>query len=186
MKKKFLWIILAVAVVAVIGVVLGVSGWFRSPGVHVLGNDIHVELQRTGYIIDGETGEITGQTQVYMNGTSDNVGSNEFEGSLLVLDYQNESSGTVTSEAAVDKTDSGFYLIDLVQTCVHEEEVDGVTQDVEHFCDYVYQYCLYPENPDFLLVVVEDFEESTPIYVVCADSEAQALKDYQWYLENKP
>lgn len=184
MKKKSLWIAAAV-LTGLLVVAFGIALWFfYAPGIHILGNTSHVEVRRTCYIINGKTGEVTGQTPVEINGTAN--GSGEYDGTVLVLGYQNEESGIITSQAAVERTDSGFYTIQYLEQCSHfEEDKNGVTKEVSHLCDFTYKVYLYPGRWDFLLVDVDDLDDEAVRYLVAAESEEEALEKYKWFVENQ-
>lgn len=186
MKKKWIPITLLSVVVLFIGAVIALSVWFESPGIRVFGGDLHAEVSAVGYIIDGETEEILGQTPVNVDGSTSRTEEDVFDGELLVLGYQNTATGTISATKAIEYAQD-FCIIHHLESCTHpEENEEGITQDVEHFCDYYYTWYLYPEDQDFLVVAVQDFEEDSTIYVVCADSEKQALERYDWFLANCP
>lgn len=184
MNRKWIWISLTVLVVLLTAAVVGLQIWYNSPGSHVVGGQIKVQLEATGYIIDGDTGEIIGQTPVSVNGVS--TGSDGFDGDVLVLGYQNVGEGVITETKKVERTDSGFYMIQCLESCVHQEMVNEQMQSVEHICEYYYTYYLYPKKPKSLVVCVGNFDERKLLYVVCADSETEALEEYGWFMENKP
>lgn len=186
MKKNLIGIVIIAVVVAVIGVAAAVHFWFEAPGIRLLGDDLHIEVNQIGYVIDSRTGKVTGQTPVNAKGSTSRHDSELFDGDLTVLGYQNTETGTIDTTMAIEATDSGFYLIRVLENCTHKETINKVEQNVEHLCDYYYTYYVYPENDDFLVILVENFEETTPLYVVCADSEEAALEDYRWFMENKP
>lgn len=185
MKKNLFGIILGAVVVAIIAAAAGLQFWFERPGIREFNGGIHVELNEIGYIIDAKTGEITGQSPVSLNGSTATFDPETFEGEALVLGYQNTEGGKIETTLAVEKTGDGFYLIHQLEECTHSEEINGVTQNVSHLCDYYYTYYIYPQKPDFLIALVESYEEDA-VYVVCADSEEDALAQYQWFLKNRP
>lgn len=186
MKKNLIWIGIIVVIVLLIGALVGIRFWFEQPGIQVLGNQIHVEMNEIGYIIDSKTEEIIGQTPVSIEGATSIQDKTKFDGDLTVLGYPNIESGTVEATTSVERLGSGFYAIDCVESCTHSETENGVTKVVEHICDYMYTYYLYPENENFLIVKVKDLEKSTVVYVVCAENEDQAMENYAWFLENCP
>lgn len=186
MKKNLVGIIAAAVVIALVGTVGGIALWFGSPGVRVFGGSLHAEINQIGYTIDPATGKIVGQTPINIDGSTSHSDPELFDGDSSMPAYKNDVSGTLEITRAIEVTDSGFYIIRQLEKCTHEETVDEITKDVEHLCDNYYTYYLYPEKKDFLIGLVEQFEENTPIYVVCADSEAEALETYNWFLANKP
>ena len=185
-NNKWIWIGMTLVVIALTAVVLGVNAWYNSGGVRVMGNQLRVELEGTGYVFDGETGEVTGQSPVILRGNNLSADKQTFDGTLEVLAYQNEELGTVTGTSVVQEGENGFWMVHYLEQCLHYEDVEDGTEAVEHICDYYYTYFLYPKNPDFLVVLVESFKEDTPIYIVLADSEAEAAEAYTWFMENKP
>ena len=66
------------------------------------------------------------------------------------------------------------------------EDENGVTKDVEHFCDYSYTYYLYPEDPGATVVLIESFDQYQPMYAVCADNEEAALERYEEFMKERP
>ena len=178
MKNKWGWFAAAVIVLAV-AFVVGLRLWFLSPGIHVLGNDIHVELERRCYVIDGKTGQILDETQVSINGSTSSEDPELFDGELKVLGYQNSASGTITSLQAIEADELGNWRITHLENCTHQENVDGIIQDVEHFCDYNYTYYIDPEAPELLVVLIESFDKDQPLYAVCGNTEEEALQRYQ-------
>ena len=186
MKKNWTWL-LAVAVVAVAMVALGIRIWFNSPGIRTFGNEIHANLYQKCYIIDGQTSEIVDETTVTVKGGTNRSDATLFDGDLKILGYQNSASGTITALKAIEVSDDGCWMITHLENCTHEEtDANGVTKDVEHFCDYSYTYYLYPGAPEQTVVLIESFDEYKPQYAVCANSEEDALARYDDFLKKKP
>lgn len=184
MNRKWIWISAAIPVALLAAAVIGLQIWYNSSGIHVLGGELKVKMEATGYVIDGDTGEVIGQTPVSVNGVS--TESDQFDGEALVLGYQNVGEGFITDTKDLERTDSGFYLIHCMESCVHDEEVNGKTETVQHLCEYYYTYYLHPDDPEALVVCVGNFDERKLLYVVCADSETEALEQYDWFMENRP
>ena len=186
MKLKWGWVLIAVVVALVIGA-LGLRFWFNAPGVRVFGNDIHVNLTQKCYIIDGQTGELLDETTVTVKGETSRHDNELFDGELKILGYQNSASGTVTSLKAIEVAADGCRIITHLENCTHREtDGNGITKDVEHFCDYSYKYYLYPDDAQHLVVLIESFEQYRPMYAVCADSEESALERYEEFMKNRP
>lgn len=186
MKKKWGWI-LAAAVVILVAAALGIRMWFVSPGIRVLGNDIHVELSQKCYIVDGQTGELTDETTVTINGGTTRRDRELFDGELKIKGYQNYTSGRITALKSIETAEDGCRIITHLENCTHREtDMNGITKDVEHFCDYSYTYYLYPDDPGKLVVLIESFDEYNPMYAVCADSKEAALERYAEFMENRP
>lgn len=183
MKNIWRWLAIAVIVLAVAFVAV-LRLWFLSPGIHVLGKDIHVELERRCYIIDGKTGQIVDETEVSIDGSTSSEDPELFDGELKVVGYQNSASGTVTSLQAIETDEHGRWRITHLENCTHQENVNGIIQDVEHFCDYNYTYYIDPEKPELLVVLIESFEKDQPLYAVCGNSEEEALQRYQDFCED--
>lgn len=186
MKNK--WGICLVAVVAalVLGV-LGVRIWFVSPGIHILGKDIHVDVTQKCFIIDGFSGEIVDETTVTVKGGTDSADQKLFDGELMILGYQNTSDGTISSVMSIEKRDNGTYIIDHMDTCVHPEEGEnGIIKDVEHFCDYSYYYYIYPDDAEKLVVVIDSLNKYNRSYAVCAENEEAALARYADFISQLP
>ena len=186
-NNKWFWIGMTLFVIALTAAVIGVNVWYNSGSVRVSGEDIRVNMEGTGYIFDPQTGELQGQTPVRISGETLSTDAEIFDGDLEVLGYPNQTDGTITTTSVVQKDDSGFWWIECLETCLHYEQTgEDTTTPVEHICDYHYTYYLYPENEDFLVVMVKDFDEKYPAYVVLGDSEEQARETYKWFMEHKP
>lgn len=186
MKIKWGWLLAAVVVILVT-VALGLRIWFVSPGIRILGNDIHVDLTQKCYIIDGQTEEMLDETTVTMKGATSRSDRELFDGELKILGYQNSASGTVTALKAIETIEDGCWIITHLENCTHQEEDEnGVIKDVEHFCDYSYTYYLYPDAPGELVVLIESFDQYRPMYAVCADSEEAAMERYEEFMEHRP
>ena len=184
MKSKFGWVAIA-CVVVLIASVLGLRLWFISPGIHVLGKDVHIELTQTCFIIDGLTDEVVDETTVLINGSTKSGDAELFEGDLKIVGYQNSSNGTITSLKALEVNEAGGWILTHLENCTHQENVNGIIQDVEHFCDYSYTYYIPQENPEDLIVLIESFAKDQPQYAVCAASEEDALLRYQAFVEER-
>ena len=184
MKIKLGWLAV-ICVVLLISTVLALRLWFLSPGIHVLGNDVHVELTNTCFIIDGKTHEVVDETTVLINGSTKSGDSELFDGNLKIVGYQNSSNGTITSLKAIEANEKGGWIITHIENCTHQENNNGIIQDVEHFCDYHYTYYIPHEDAEDLVVLIETFDKDQPQYAVCASTEEEALQKYQAFLENK-
>lgn len=186
MNRKWFLIAIIVVVVLFVAAVVGLGVWFESPGVRVFLGDFHAEVSSVGYIIDSATGEVLGQTPVTVDGSTGRSEPNSFDGELTVLGYQNFSNGTITATKVVE-TAGEYYIINHLESCTHSEQDDnGITKEVEHFCDYYYTWFFRPSDPEFLIVAVEDFEEENTYYVVCTPTEGEALQTYEWFQNNRP
>ena len=181
-RNKLVWFAIGGIVLAV-ALVLGLRLWFLSPGIHVFGGDIHVELSQKCYIIDGKTGEVVDETSVSINGSTSSEDSELFDGELKVLGYQNSATGTITSLQAIEADELGGWKITHMENCTHQENVNGIIQDVEHFCDYHYTYYIDAKDPELLVVLVESFDKDQPQYAVFGNTEEDALIRYHNFLE---
>lgn len=185
MKLKWSWIPVA-AIVLLVLVALGLRLWFNSPGIRILGNEIHVDLMQKCFIIDAQTGEVLDETTVTVDGATSRNDSSLFDGELKILGYQNSATGTVTAVKAIELVDESCWTITHLENCTHQEtDVNGITKDVEHFCDYSYTYYLFPDAPEQMVVLIESFDEYKPMYAVCADSQETALARYEEFLKNR-
>lgn len=182
MKNKWGWLAVS-GIVLVVLFVLALRLWFLSPGIHVLGNDVHVEINQQCYMIDGKTGEVVDETTVAINGSTSSEDPELFDGELKVIGYQNSASGTVTSLQAIEVDEVGGWRITHLENCTHQENVDGIIQDVEHFCDYHYTYYIDPDDPELLVVLVESFDQDQPLYAVFGNTQEDALQRYRNFLE---
>lgn len=185
MKIKWGWILVAV-VLMLFAAALGLRLWFNAPGVRVLGDDIHVDLSQKCYIIDGQTGELLDETTVTVKGATSRSDQKLFDGELKILGYQNSATGTITALKAIETTGEGYIIITHFENCTHREtDENGITKDVEHFCDYSYTYYLYPDAPGNLVVLIESFNKNQPMYAVCADSEEAAMERYEEFMKDR-
>lgn len=177
MKSKW-WLLGGIAAVLAVGVI-ALSVWFNSPGIHVLGKEIHIDITQGCYIIDGITGEVIDETAISIDGATSRADSEIFHGKMKVVGYENTASGSITSQKVIDIGEDGIWRISHLENCTHRETVDGVTRDVEHFCDLNYTYYLSPCTPDRLIVLIESFETAKPLYAISAPDEATALEVYR-------
>ena len=186
MKKKW-YLLLVVSVLILVIAALCFRIWLVSPGIRVLGDEIHVDLSQTCYIIDGQTGELLDETTVIMDGTTSRSDQELFDGELKILGYQNSASGTITALKAIEKRTDDCWIITHLENCTHQEEdANGVIKPVEHFCDYSYTYYVYPDDPGMLVVLIESFDQYEPKYAICAENEEAALKRYQEFMNQHP
>ena len=185
-NNKWVWIGMTVLVIVLTAAVIGVNAWFNSGNVRVMAGKIRVEMSGVGYIISQETGEIQGQTMVYVNGKTNDGDKETFVGDLEVLDYFNEADGTVTTTKGVRQADDGYWEIHHLETCKHYEEDDnGQMKAVTHDCRYKFIYFVRPDRQDFLVVRVKDKNEMYPVYVVLARSEEEALEIFEEFRGNR-
>lgn len=185
MKIKWGWVLSAFVVLLVVAA-LAIRIWFISPGVRIFGREIHVDLSRTCYIIDGQTGELVDETTVTVKGATSRSDRELFDGDLKILGYQNSASGNVTALKAIETKEDGCWVITHMENCTHQEtDENGNVKNVEHFCDYSYTYYLYPDAPEQTVVLIESFDEYKPMYAVCADSEEAALERYGDFLKHR-
>lgn len=185
---KIKWGLIPVtAILVLVLAAFGLRIWFVSPGVHTLGRDIHIKLTQKCFIIDAQTGEILDETTVSVEGATSRYDRELFDGKLKIIGYQNSATGTIEALKAIEINEDGTWLITHLENCTHQEtDENGVTKDVEHFCDYSYTYYLYPEAPEQLVVLIESFDQYQPMYAVCADSEEAALARYEEFMSKRP
>ncbi len=181
-KNIWFWILITIVAVLVTGVV-ALRCWFVSPGIRMFGKDIHVELSRKCYIIDAQSGEVVDETTLTINGSSSSSDVAIFDGELKIMGYQNSATGTVTALKSIEIKDDGIWEITHLENCTHQETVDDVIKDVEHFCDYSYTYYIHPDEPELVVALIESFIKYNPQYAVCADTEEEALARYALFLE---
>lgn len=186
MKSKWLWIALVVVVILALVSFVGVQYWLGRPGVRVAMGDLYVERSGMGYAFNDETGECIGSSMVTVDGKSD--GEGVFDGTLSVLGFPITESGTISGDPVMTEAGGGFYYIEYSPQCTHMEVAEGTDRQypVTHLCDYSYQYCVYPDDPQFLAVLIYDAVEMEWYTVVVADDEEQARERYEWFLENEP
>ena len=185
-EKKWIWIGMTLLVAALTATVIGVNSWYHSGNVRVMGSKLRVDFSGVGYIIEQETGEVTGQAPLRVHGETDSVDQEIFVGNLEILGYINEADGTLTSTKGVLKGKNGYWEIRHLDNCQHiEENEDGSSKVVNHSCKYSYIYYVHPDKQDFLVVRVKDKYEMYPVYVVLADSEEEALQIYTEFKGDK-
>lgn len=186
MKTRWLWIAIIGVLVIVLSVLLGGKLFLRSSGIRTFGGDLYVNVSGTAYAFDDQTGEFLDVTQMTVDGCTD--GGGIFEGTLSVLGFPITESGTIAGDAVVTVTGDGFYCIEYLPMCTHMETAENGEREypLEHQCNFSYTYYVYPENPEFLAVVVYDYAEMEYYVAVMADSQEQAESRYAWFLENEP
>ena len=182
MKSKWVWVGIILTLVAVVAVVLGVRLWCERPGVHSFLGDLYVDMEGVGFIFSDEDGEYQGQTPVEVDGHSEGDGT--FVGDLVVLSYPIAEEGKISGEPYVEDARDGYKYIQYLPVCTHSETVDGVTSLKEHFCNYTYTWCVRPGDPEFLAVVIHDFDEEDYYTVILAEDEAQAKERYAEFLKS--
>lgn len=176
------WIIVSVIVliVALVAAVIGINSWYHSGNVRVMGGRLRVNLSGVAYIIDHETGEVTGQAVMNVCGESDSANKDVFVGDLDILGYMNEADGTLSSNKGVLEGENGYWEIRHLENCSHiEEDENGNSKVVNHSCKYSFIYYVHPDKQDFLIARVRDKYEMYPVFVVLADSEEQAVQIYK-------
>ena len=181
MKDKWMWLII-VLVVVLIAASVGFRVWYLSPGIRVVGNELHAEITGKCYIIDEADGQIVDETTLSINGSTSSADGDLFDGELKVLGYQNSASGTITSLKSIERKQDGIWTITHIDNCTHQENVDGIIRPMEHFCDYHYTYYLRPDDPEFVVVLIDSFEQSKPQYAVLASDEAEAMARYNEFI----
>jgi hypothetical protein len=147
-----------------------------------LGKDIHGEISGKCYIIKPDTEEILDETSLHVSGSGSYADSSVFEGNLSVVGYQNVAKGTISTTMAVEQGKDGYWLIHHLETCTHQEKIDGITRPKEHFCDYQYIYYLHPDLDDQVIVRIEPTGKDA-MYAVRADTKEQALERYRVFAD---
>lgn len=186
MKSKWIWIGILVVLVVVFGSIVGVRQWMTRPGIHQFAGDVYVDLRGVGFCFDEKTGELKSEASVVIDGWTD--GDEYFRGDLSVSSFPITEGGTIEGDAVLFEAGNGFYYIEYAPRCTHMETVpDGDRQyPLEHDCNYSYTYCIYPEDPSFMAVLVHDFTKQVWHTVIVADSEAQARERLAWFEANEP
>lgn len=190
MKKKWTIILSVTAAVLVLALIAGLI-WLNylknRPGAHIVGGRLYADFSGVGFVIDADSGELTDeQCPVIVKGNENKDGN--FEGELEALGFPITQEGTIKGDAVVEEMGNGFYSIYYAPTCTHVDEDEEGRQQVTHFTTYEYTYIVSEDDPDFLMIWVYSWEplDGDPKYVVLADDAEDALKKYQWFLENDP
>lgn len=158
MKKKVLLLVLAVAVVAAIGV--GIT--MNSDGVHHFLFWSSVDVESNGYIMDLHSGEILGTTTVRMDGTA-NFAGERFRGTILVEDYpipeeEAEKRGDVHTATKEDR----YRLISYT---------GAKAEATSEFSDYAYNvFLIGPKGRDVVIQVAGE----DGCWIICAENEEEA------------
>lgn len=182
MKGKWLWTGIITVLVLTVGSLICIRLWGERPGVHLNFGDLYVDLDGVGFVFNDETGEYIGQTPVSVDGRTE--GDEIFLGELDVLSYPISETGTISGDPYVEEAKDGYYYIQYLPVCTHSDTEDGVTRSEEHFCNYTYTYCVRPGDPEFLAVVIFDYDEQDYYTVIMAEDEAQAKERYQAFLDS--
>lgn len=181
--KKWILIGMTLLILALTATVIGINGWYKSGNIRVLDGRLRVEIHGVGYIIDHETGEVTGQAPMSVIGSSDSMDKTVFVGDLDIMGYANEADGTMTSNKGIVKGSNGYWEIRHLDNCTHlETDEDGNSEIVNHSCKFSYIYYVHPDKQDFLIARVRDKYAVYPVYVVLANSEAEALQIYRDFI----
>ena len=187
MKKRWIWIgLLVLCLVALVATVIISNKWFNSGNVRVMGGRVRVSLSGTGYMFDHETGEMLGTTLMSIEGVSRKDDKSIFDGWMNVLNYVNEYDGVLTTTMGTMEGEDGYWEILVSESCEHLERNDqGSLETVTHSCKYSYTFYVHPDRQDFLVARVKDTYAVYPIYVVMADSEAEATQIYKEFVTGK-
>lgn len=195
MKKKWVIIgavVLVLAIAVLIGIILYVNHMKSQPGVYVFDGDLYVDLEGSAFTFNVKSGEVIGETPVDVNGCT--KGGEKFEGTLSVLGYPTTETGKISGDPFVRKLENNFYEIHYSPACLHAESVDVTneagevtgtrTEQVDHFCNYQYIYCVNTDKPNFLAVYVYNMSKDEWYCSVVAENEEQAREGFQWLRDN--
>lgn len=155
-----------------------------SPGIHVLGHSVHVDISEKCYIIDGNTTELLGDSrvEVQIDGTisSDSVSeSKDATGSALVEGYPVEG---IPSIGCFGKP--GELYIDYHGIVTEADPNDNTINDLS-FSNTHYRIYL-ADSPEDTVVWIGNFEEGLAnLYAVCAHTPEEALERYQKFQETR-
>lgn len=170
LKRSFLLLAVIVAALLI---------WFFSPGIHILGPFLHINVQENAFIIDGDKCEILGTTKVVACGTADALFTEQYSGILEILSQSQTHNGLFVDHdgnASIDT--SGFLNITYYGYYTFPSE-KGDGSVVLRICD-IFHAKLHGKKLDFLICpLVED-----NLYAVCADSEDEALEYFAWMQES--
>lgn len=156
-----------------------------SSGCHIVDDKLYAHFSGVCYVFDDKTDQLVMETAVVLDG--EETEEDAFSGTLSVLDYQHSEEGILSGTPIVEKREGGFYTVHDLQTCRHNEpDEDGLSNWVEHFTDYEFTYYVYPEDPQFLAVLIYEHLEDDYYVGILAETEAEAKETYQWFKENEP
>lgn len=174
MKKPIVWTLaVALVIFALAGCFFAIKlSSFVKPGVHTLGNYAHIDLQRNCYFISHDGKTVTGQSTFTIVGYLNDVAGNEsglFDGHMSVAQYPISFEKGYRSYAG----DIGKDFISL--TC------QGAVLDDPTFDTY-YTVRILRDDPNVIVVTVFSGDESAT--AVCGNTEAEAIANYQLYLDS--
>lgn len=188
-SKAWIWItMIIVLIVALVVTIVLVSRWYQSGNVRSNGEQVRVDLSGQAYIFDHETGEMIGSTMMTLYGETEPGNLEVFDGwmNIMNMDYMNQYDGTLTTTMGVLEGDDGYLEIHVHETCTHWEETDrGTREQVTHSCKYAYEFYVHPQKQDFLVARVKDTYAVYPVYIVMADTEAEATQIYHEFVTGK-
>ena len=195
-EKLIIGIIIAVSILLVAGIVFLVVDYLNekelqrekdalkaSYGCHVVDDAVYAHFAGDCYVFNDKTGEPEALTSVALDGYQS---GESFVGTLELLDYQHSESGFLEGTPLVTKMGDFYTILDR-KTCRHAEtNEDGSNKMVTHFTDYEFTYYVYPENPEFLAVIIYEHVKDKYHVGIFANSEERAKEYYQWFRENEP
>ena len=153
-----------------------------APGIYVFGHSIHVDISEKCYIIDGNTGEILGDSRVEIEIdctiSSDSISeSKDATGSALVEGYPVEGTPSIGCFGK-----PGELYIDYHGIVTEADPNDSTINDLS-FSNTHYRIYL-TDSPEDTVVWIGNFEEGLAnLYAVCAHSTEEALEKYQKFQE---
>lgn len=174
MKKTIVWTLaVALAIFILTGCFFVIKfSSFVKPGVHTLGNYAHIDLQKNCYFISNDGKTVTGQSTFTIVGYLNDVAGNEsglFEGHMSVAQHPISFEKGYRSHVG----DIGKDFISL--TC------QGAVLDDPTFDTY-YIVQILRDDPNVIAVTVFSGDEYTT--AVCGNTEAEAITNYQLYLDS--
>ena len=175
MKKPVVWTrAVALVIFILAGSFLAIKlSSFVKPGVHTLGNYAHIDLQKNCYFISSDGKTVTEQSTFTIRGYLNDVPGNEcgvFDGHMSVAKYP------VAFEKGYRNHVGDITKHEIVFTC------QGLALEEPAYYPY-YIVTVLRENPE--VIVIHVFLENGSQTAVCGATEADALANYQLYLDTR-
>lgn len=174
MKNKKKTVILAVAVILMIGICTACMLWMRTPGIHFLFGFVHADLKEKCYLYNPKEDKFLGQTEVVIKGNGNGI-TKKFDGEVSVVGYELE--GEPVDSILMQEENSIWNMQYVCVTGSMKENSEGVkswTPEVNPNC---YVVNVDTKNSGDFSIAIAGMEE--PLYVVHAVSEEKAREVFQ-------
>ena len=167
-KHLFIGLVIGLAV-SVLAFALFVDIWLNQGSIRILGDIAKVNVHSDCYFIDTTTMEVTGSSTFRMDGFL----FENFHGYMQLSQYP-------MSPDLVGRWDSGSVLD---RHRLRFTNHAGLPEEDWQW-EYYYDVHIVKGDPNLIVIRVHQ-KEGSPLTAVCADTEEEAISNYQAYLEKR-